>query len=514
MTRWDMVYKIKILHDNGHGSSIRGIAKELNISKNTVRKFIRMDEKEICDYLERQERTKKLDTYKSWFIHQLEKYPKLTAVKMMRKLKDKGVDVDVSNRTMRRYIGRLKGTIATKQKRYYEPVLDMVPGVQCQVDPGESRNVKVGTRFMHIYFVVFVLSYSRLMYASASIRPITTETFIHMHDEAFRYFNGIVDECVYDQTKLVALHEEYREVQYNQRFYQYATKSHFDIRVCEGYDPESKGKVEAGVKYVKQDFLYGETFDSIEDLSYRLTKWLNNVANARIHGTTGLIPREVYNDKEHIKMKPYISTMPVSQTHILNAIRKVDKTGLISYKANKYSVPMPYQGAQVFVREEGNILIISQKKTGEKIAEHTLGSNKGKIYKNTNHYRDFKKTLADHENEIRACLSDDLTGQLCMVLKNTSPKIYKDQLVGLKKVLSSYKNIENLEENLAILADRPSLTVSFIRDYLEAVALKPFEENEATVVKKQHGYHGELMKYSHLKSENTCNKEVFNNAIL
>lgn len=514
MIRWDMIHKIKSLYDNGHGSSIRSIARELKVSKNTVRKFIRMDEKEICDYQENRERVKKLDTYKSWFIHQLEKYPKLTAVKIMRKLKYKGIEVDVSDRTMRRYISKLKDTVAVKKERYYEPVLDMIPGGQCQVDPGESRNVNVGGIPMTIYFVVFVLSYSRLMYAAASSRPITTDIFIQMHDEAFRYFKGIADECVYDQTKLVALHEEYREVRYNQRFYQYATRAHFDIRVCEGYDPESKGKVEAGVKYVKQDFLYGEEFDSMEDLSFRLREWLNTVANVRTHGTTGQVPREVYDSDEHAKMKPYILAVPPSLVDRSGVSRKADKTGLISYKSNKYSVPMPYQGSQVLVREADGLLLIYQNETGKQIAEHPLDISKGKIFKNTNHYRDFKKTLRDHENEIRIFIADDLADRICSSLKKTSPKIYKDQLVGLKKVLASYKSFKNIEDSLEELANRSSLTVTFIRDYLKAVSMNTSEEYGDIMTKKQHDTHAELMRYAQLKPENACNAEVFNNAIL
>ncbi|WP_245395075.1 DDE-type integrase/transposase/recombinase [methane-oxidizing endosymbiont of Gigantopelta aegis] len=102
-----------------------------------------------------------------------------------------------------------------------------------------------------VYFVVFVLSFSRLMHVSVSDKPIDTERFIQMHDAAFRYFGGVTAECVYDQTKLVVIEELYRELTVNARFNEYATHAGFRIHACEGYDPESKGKVEAGVKYVK-----------------------------------------------------------------------------------------------------------------------------------------------------------------------------------------------------------------------------------------------------------------------
>jgi len=515
MKRWDMIHKIKSLYENGQGSSIRSIARELKISRNTVRKFIRMDEREICNKMENRERFKKLDEYRPWLVHLLEKHPKLSAVKIMRKFKEKGIEIDVSDRTLRRYASRLKETVAERQVRYYEPVLDMAPGGQCQTDPGELRNVSVGGTLMTIYFVVFVLSYSRLMYVAASRRPVNTDIFIRMHDEAFRYFDGIPDECIYDQTKLVALREEYREVQYNERFYQYATTAHFDARVCAGYDPESKGKVEAGVKYVKQDFFYGDKFDSMEDLLFRLADWQNNVANVRKHGTTGLVPREVYDSDERSKMKPYIFAVPASQADLAGDARNADKTGLISYKSNKYSVPMPYQRARVLVREESGRLIISQTETGDQIAEHPLETNcKGKIFKNTNHYRDFKKTIEDHEDAVRTCINDELSDRICTTLKRTSPKIYKDQLAGLKKVLKSCQDLENLEEMLERIADRTFLTVTFIRDYLTAALLNKPDANESFERKKQRGAQAELMKYAQLTPESIVAEEVSNHAVL
>src|SRR3546814_18615976 len=74
-----------------------------------------------------------------------------------------------------------------------------------------------------VHFVVFVLSCSRLMYVGLNFRPLDTERFIQMHDEAFRYFGGVTEECIYDQTKMVVINEQYRELTLNQRFHQYAT---------------------------------------------------------------------------------------------------------------------------------------------------------------------------------------------------------------------------------------------------------------------------------------------------
>jgi len=197
--------------------------------------------------------------------------------------------------------------VAQGQWRYYEPITDTVPGVQCQVDPGELRGVMVGGEARTLHFVVFVLSCSRLMYVGVSFRPLDTATFIQLHDEAFRYFGGVTEECVYDQTKLVVIREQYRELTLNQRFHQYATTADYRIHACEGYDPESKGKVEAGVKYVKQDCLYGEVFADEAAVRGHLQQWLESVANARAHGTTGRVPRAHFESEERQQMKPYLT---------------------------------------------------------------------------------------------------------------------------------------------------------------------------------------------------------------
>ena len=78
----------------------------------------------------------------------------------------------------------LKEQVATGQLRYYEPVPQSVPGIQCQVDPGELRGVLIGGQERTVDFVVFVLSCSRLMYVGVALKPLDTAAFIQLHDEA------------------------------------------------------------------------------------------------------------------------------------------------------------------------------------------------------------------------------------------------------------------------------------------------------------------------------------------
>lgn len=475
MKRWIMIHKIKALFDEGNGCSIKQISRELSISRNCVRKYLRISEEDIKKVTENRVRTKTLDTYRDYIVHLLQKYPKLTSRKIMRKLKARGLADSVSGRSFRRYVKALKDTIAVKQPRYYEPVIDMVPGAQIQVDLGEIRDVVIGGIPKTVYFIVFVLSYSRKMYAAVSDRPVNTNAFIRLHDEAFSFFNGVVDECVYDQTKLVAIKEEFREVWFNEEFYRYATLAGFDIRVCEGYDPESKGKVEAGVKYVKNDFFYADEFSSFGNLKHSLFLWITTVANVRIHGATRKIPEECYESEEKDKMKPYLRPHFLSESY--GEKRLVDKTSLISHRSNKYSVPMKYQSSTVFVKVEGTKLVIRDAEVFQLIAEHDIHQEKGKIIKNTNHYRDYEKHISDREDEVCELIGEELAGRLCNIIKRTSPKIYKDQLVGFLQVLKNHLGREDIVAPLNALSERPRLTVSFIRDYLTAYcANKEFEK--------------------------------------
>ena len=505
MKRWNVIHKIKSLYDSGNGLTERKIAEELGLSRNTVSKYLHMPESEIASRLEELTRTKKLDEYRVYIIQLLQTYPGLSAVKVLRKLKDKVDQLTVSDRSVRRYIQALKDEISFKQVRYYEPVVDMVPGVQCQVDGGEMRGILVGGQETTVYFMVFVLSYSRLMHVSVSSRPIDTQTLIQQHDAAFRYFGGMPQECVYDQTKLVVISETFRELELNQRFHQYATTAGFHIRVCEGYDPESKGKVEAGVKYVKQNGLYGETFKDWKALEAYMANWLDTIANQREHGSTGQQPQIHYEHDEKAKMQAYLSPTCV-QDKASGMTRQVDKTSLIAWQSNKYSVPMAYQNSKVSVLATDGRLLISDLASGEIIAEHAISLEKNQLIKNPIHYRDKEQRVQTLEAALEQQIGATSGQQLCALLKASSPTIYKDQLRGAHQVIQAHTaQYGSIATNLVErLLTSPRLTVTLLRDTLEAFQQHP-ERLSAETAEKNNivRVSGALAQYTPLNGQPT-----------
>ena len=112
-----MIHHIKSLYADGQGQSIRAIAEQLKISRNTVRKYLRLNEAQISKQVEDPSRAKCLDAYRAQIVHELQRYPKLSAVKVLRKLRSQGVETGFSTRTMRRYIEQLKQSVNIKQAR-------------------------------------------------------------------------------------------------------------------------------------------------------------------------------------------------------------------------------------------------------------------------------------------------------------------------------------------------------------------------------------------------------------
>ncbi len=453
-----MYHQIKSLRMN---LSIRKVAEKLKISPNTVQKYANMDMPTASTYLKKVDRRSEFEVAYEFIEEKIESHPKISAKKLYRIMKAQYPDITAKVRAFQDFIRPIREKYCNNKIRYYRPVLVKPEDSQVQVDPGEFEVQidKSGNKFK-VYFVVFVFSYSRMMYVSFQTRPYNTDDFINAHLQAFYFFKGVAKEYVYDQTKLVVIQEKYREVLFNQKFWQFSTKYGFTASVCEGYDPESKGKVERAVQYVKNDFLYGEYFRDIEHVRREGINWLNTVANVRIHGTTHAQPDALYEeDKKYINQSFYIKDE--------NNIRVVDKTGLINFEGNKYSVPCEYQRLIVYVMLNEQNVIILDPNTGKEIARHKNSLIKGETFINSNHYRSIQKSIDEIITETKFYLKEvsyinELINRIC----TDNPKIKRDQLRGLIKLKGKYDltHWETIKNNLL---DLPAIKATLVERMLE-----------------------------------------------
>ena len=452
----EVYYSVKVL--NGTGMSIRKISKALRISTTTVQKLLKKNDSEALSRLSKVIRKSSFDVAFNFIDATLTSYPEMRSSKLYRKVSKKYSEISCGERAFRNYISKIRGNYGKDSNRKYQPIMTDRPGYQVQVDPGEKKIVLESGKVIKLYFVAFVFCFSRMKYTYIQNRPFNTGDFIKAHKEAFSYFGGIAEEYVYDQTKLVAIKEQFREVWFNKEFHQFTVESGFTPNVCEGYDPESKGKVERVVKEIKRDFLYGESFNNLENIRDESLLWLTRVNNT-IHSTTGKLPSVLFAEERSL-LKPYKPENKLEK-------RIVDKTGLISYKGNKYSVPSAYQQKVVLVKSENRYLIVMDMKTVAMVTTHKLSNSKGDQIINTNHYRNYNDTV---EKLKEKCLdrlkSYDKAELMIDKIMSDNPKIVRDQLRGVLS-LYKYNSSEDWQKIINFSLNLTDLRISVLSNIIE-----------------------------------------------
>jgi hypothetical protein len=197
---------------------------------------------------------------------------------------------------------------------------------------------------------------------------------------AFHFFGGVTGTVLTDNMKTVVVERIDGQPRFHPRFLDFASYYGFVPRVCHPYRPQTKGKIESTIRYIKSSFWPGLDFDSIAELNRQALVWCGE-ANRRIHGTTREIPMErlVREGLQPLNGQPGYDTSYVSH-------RQVAKDCLVSYRGNRYSAPHAYAGKSVVVRESldsGTVRIFHQQ---ELIAEHKTITGKGEMVIERAHY--------------------------------------------------------------------------------------------------------------------------------
>jgi len=282
--------KIQILHQQG--LSQRAIAKQLGISRNTVKRYLRA-KIDTPVYSAREKGRSLLDPFKS-FLHSRIAQAKpvhLSGEVLFRELKELGYTGSLS--LLRQYLFQYRG------KPTPEPVVrfETEVGKQMQVDWGQMRGGKAP-----IHAFIAVLGYSRAMMVVFT-DIMRYDTLEQCHRLTFDYFQGIPREVWYDNMKTVVVERDaYGEGAHklNQAFYQFAKSMGFIPKLCHTYRPQTKGKVERMVRYVRDNFFrplntklmaLGQILD-INTANEQVVLWLDTVAHQRIHDTTKQKPAE------------------------------------------------------------------------------------------------------------------------------------------------------------------------------------------------------------------------------
>ncbi len=152
-------------------------------------------------------------------------------------------------------------------------------------------------RNIRVYFFCMVLSYSRMRFVYFSREPFRTKTAVDAHKFAFRYFGGRTQTILYDQDRLFVISEKYGNIILVPEFEDFVRKAGFSVVLCHKSDPQTKGKVESFVRYVKEGFLQGRLYTGIDSLNSAALEWLDKECNGTTHERTRKAPRELFREE-------------------------------------------------------------------------------------------------------------------------------------------------------------------------------------------------------------------------
>lgn len=288
------VLELEIMHK--HGVSLKNISSHTGHSINTVRKYVR--DGQAPGYTKRRNVGTKLDNYKAYLLSRIsEARPNwLPATVLFMEIKKQGYTGGIS--TLRNYLQKLKPSIKVRPLIRFETS----PGEQMQVDFANFQYKK-----QKYYAFVAVLGYSRLAFVKF-VKNQQEDTLIACHEEAFDYFGGVPKSILYDNMKTVILKRDvYGKGKHklHANFYDFSKHYGFIPRVCRPYSPQTKGKVERLISYVRYSyhnpFVAGRENITIDELNIDVMNWLNNIANNRVHSTTKEVPFARWDvEKQHL----------------------------------------------------------------------------------------------------------------------------------------------------------------------------------------------------------------------
>lgn len=334
MVRSGLIHMIREKADEG--KSAYAIAKETGLAENTVKKYIRERGTPTHHGLSGRHKGSKLDPYKP----QLDRFISqgiFNCNVLLERLHSLGYEGGIT--ILKDYVKKFRPCRKGKAVERYETP----PGNQAQMDWGILHYVDEAGKIHKVPAFVMIMGHSRAKYVECTKR-CDFYSLVRCILNAFEYFGGVPQTVLTDRMKTVVLGVQGGEAVFHSGFSEFAADMGFVPKLCRVRRPQTKGKVERLVGYVKSNFLPGRTFSDLEDLNRQALAWCRQ-ADSKVHGTTGEIPLKT------LAREPLQSLPPGS---VLNRyrweIRKVTRDGYVSYDGVQYPLPWEYSNREVRVR--------------------------------------------------------------------------------------------------------------------------------------------------------------------
>jgi transposase len=363
------VQSILLLHSRGW--SRRRIARELSIDRETVSRYVQLDQQPVArcefqpDVVSKPANAPILSPGSSLPVEPVvapiesigpgrrsdcEPWRELIVAKRDQGLSARRIYQDLTSEhaalisydSVRRFMRRLGWTRQLPFRR-----IECAPGQEAQVDFGKGSPI-VGAdgkrRRTHVFRIV--LSHSRKGYSEATYRQ-TSEDFLAALENAFQHFGGVPQTVIIDNLKAAVKHPDWFDPELVPKVAAFCRHYGIVILPTKPYTPRHKGKVERGVDYVQENGLKGRQFESLQEQNGHLAQWETNVADTRIHGTTRKHVGRVFREVEQPTLRP----LPTERfPSFQEAQRSVNRDGHVEVAKAYYSAPPEYLGRRVWVR--------------------------------------------------------------------------------------------------------------------------------------------------------------------
>lgn len=440
-----MWYKVKELHSKGLNKS--QIALEVGIHRKTVRKYLSMNEEGFHKWIKQGKNLpKKLQFYHQYVYRLLDAHPYLSAAQVEDRLKEDFSDLPpVHSKTVYNFTESIRIRYGIKKQpdkatRQYEKMPEPDYGVYAQADFGQYNMLTQNGMRKKVYFFVMVLCRSRQKFVYLQSTPFTTENTILAHEKSFIYFEGQPHKIIYDQDRVLIVDENLGDVILTEQFKSYIEQAGFVTVFCRKSDPESKGKVENVVKYVKNNLLRGRIYMGEDQLNKTALGWLQRTANGKEHAGTKKVPHDQWLiERNHLQQ---LKALAWQQAQIARPRYKVRKDNTISYKSNFYTLPLgTYQNPDTWVvLKEGEDQVHIYDLNNYLLTVHPLCLSRGVTIRNADHARDKSQSIQVLKETVLQMLPDKVKGELLidLVVKD-KPRYFRDNLLVLKKHLPDFE---------------------------------------------------------------------------
>lgn len=233
---------------------------------------------------------------------------------------------------------------------------DAEPGDEAQVDFGRMgmmRDPQTG-RMRQLWALIVTLTFSRYMFVWPTFEQTTKEACAGL-DAAFRFFGAVPRKIVPDNTRAMIAHADAISPRLTDAFADYVQARGVFVDPARVKRPKDKARVENQVPYVRERWFDGEHFDSLEHAREHAANWCAEEAGTRTHGTTRLVPREVFEEHE----KPRMTAAPTEPFDVPMWISaKVHPDHHIQVARALYSLPTRFIGKHVRVRADSRTVRI------------------------------------------------------------------------------------------------------------------------------------------------------------